>query len=81
MCKSMRLRCRLPCAHCAWHNDEHNEAVKAHRSEVRQDAEVFLGAALCDAEARHDLVKAQQRAVVCAQLPEALQSCIRPNVS
>ena len=42
---------------------------------------MFLGAALGDAEARHDLVKAQQRAVVCAQLPEALQLRIRPDVS
>ena len=40
--------------------------MKAHRGEVRQDTKVFLGTSLGDAEARHDLVKAQQRAVVCA---------------
>ena len=57
------------------------EVIRAHRGEVRQDAEVFLGAALGNAEARHNLVKAQQRAVVCAQLPEALQSCDKPTIS
>ena len=66
---------------CAWHSHERDEIMRAHRGEVRQNAEVLLGAALGDAEARHDLIKAQQRAVVCAQLPEALQSCIRPDVS
>ena len=77
----MRVKCGVSCVRCASHSHEHTAAVKAHRSEVGQDAEVFLGAALGDAEARHDLVKAQQRAVVCAQLPEALQLRIRPDVS
>lgn len=52
----------------------HQEMQAAHRREVGHDAEVLLRAALGDAESRHDLVKAQQRAIVCAQLPEALRS-------
>lgn len=50
-----------------------NALFRAHRGQVWRDTKVLLRAALGNAEARHHLVKAQQRAVLCRDLPQALQ--------
>mmetsp|Transcript_16779 Transcript_16779/g.47749 ORF Transcript_16779/g.47749 Transcript_16779/m.47749 type:complete len:314 (+) Transcript_16779:108-1049(+) len=54
----------------------HREAAPddlAHGRHVGRDAEVLLGPAVGDAEAGHDLVEHQQRAVLRGELAEALQ--------
>ena len=51
---------------------EWRDNQKAYRSEVGRDAKVLLGATFGNSEACHDLVKAQQSAIFCAELPEAL---------
>mmetsp|Transcript_27728 Transcript_27728/g.85715 ORF Transcript_27728/g.85715 Transcript_27728/m.85715 type:complete len:405 (-) Transcript_27728:166-1380(-) len=49
----------------------------AHRRHVGRHAEVLLRAAVVDAEARHDLVEDQQRAVLRRERAEALEELLR----